>query len=94
MGPGETLSLAALVVMVLGLAGIVSSTLRQRLVFRQREMELKIELARVELEAARTNPAPALLESRVRVLERIATDRTRDLASQIDALSKPDPILN
>jgi hypothetical protein len=98
MGPGETLSLAVLAVMVLGLGGIVASILRQRLVFRQRELELKVELARLELEAGHANPAPDALEHRVRVLERIATDtpaqRARDLAAQIEDLSKPDPLLN
>lgn len=98
MGPGETLSLALLAVMVLGLGGIIASILRNRLVFRQRELELKVELARLELEAARANPAPDALEHRVRVLERIATDtpaqRARDLAEQIESLSKPDPLLN
>lgn len=98
MGPGETLSLAVLAVMVLGLGGIIASILRQRLVFRQRELELKVELARLELETTRANPVPDALEHRVRVLERIATDtpaqRARDLADQIDELSKPDPLLN
>lgn len=94
MGPGETLSVGVLAVMVLGLAGIIAHILRQRLVFRHREMELKVELAKLELEAARTNPEAGLLENRVRVLERIATDRARDLAAQIEDLSKPDPVLN
>lgn len=94
MGPGETLSLAALAVMVIAVTGILASAYRNRLLFRQREMEMKLELAKVELEAARATPEPSALEGRVRVLERIATDRARDLASQIDDLAKPDPLLN
>ncbi|MDE2170519.1 MAG: hypothetical protein KGJ57_14010 [Sphingomonadales bacterium] len=94
MGPGETLSLAAVLVAVIAITGIVAGAYRSRLAFRQRELELKIELARVELETARAHPDPSPLEHRVRVLERIATDRARDLASQIDELAKPDPLLN
>lgn len=94
MGPGETLSLAAVMVALIAITGIIASTYRSRLAFRQRELELKIELARVELETTRAHPDPSPLEHRVRVLERIATDRARDLASQIDDLAKPDPLLN
>jgi hypothetical protein len=98
MGPGETLSLAALVVMVIVITAIIAGAYRSRLAFRQRELEMKVELARLELEAAKTRPDTSPLENRVRVLERIATDtatqRARDLASQIDELAKPDPVLN
>jgi type II secretory pathway pseudopilin PulG len=94
VGPGETLSLAALAVMIIAVTAILASAYRSRLAFRQREMELRLELAKVELEAARATPDTSPLEGRVRVLERIATDRARDLASQIDDLAKPDPLLN
>ena len=95
MGPGETLSLAALAVMVIATTAILASAYRHRLTLRHREIEMQVELAKLELEAARTNSP---LESRVRLLERLATDnaarRARDLADRIDGPAKPAPLLN
>ena len=59
---------------------LVSRVLR----FREKKMELEAQIAAAQ--AAATNPRPDLLEQRVRVLERIVTDKGADLAQQIDLL--------
>jgi cell division protein FtsL len=95
MHAGDTVGLIAVVTMVICIMGCITAMYHQRLIFRQRALETKVELARLELETARTAlPEQAALENRVRVLERIATDRNRDLAEQIEALGKPHTALN
>jgi hypothetical protein len=64
---------------------LLTSAYKKRLEFKLRKMELEAN--------AKAQPAPAmrddrtdLLEDRVRVLERIVTDRGQDIAHQIEAL--------
>lgn len=95
MHAGDIIGQIAVTIMVICTVGCITAMYRQRLIFRQRELETRLELARLELETARTAlPEQAALENRVRVLERIATDRNRELADQIEALGKPHTVLN
>ena len=59
---------------------LVSRVLR----FREKKMELEAQIAAAQ--AAATNPRPDLLEQRVRVLERIVTDKGMNVADEIERL--------
>jgi hypothetical protein len=84
MGPGEffvftvTLVGAALVALL-----VLTSAHKRRLDFKLRMAQL--EAARASLSPP-TDDRTELLEDRVRVLERIATDRGQDIAHQIEKL--------
>ena len=84
MGPAQVMVALAFFSAVVLVFLMLTSAYKRRLDFKQRQLELKAQPApRVTIE-----PSDALkqLEKRVRVLERIATDRAPDLASQIEAL--------
>lgn len=80
----------ALIFLVAGICMIVatlSEAYKRRLKFKERELELT---AKATAEKAAQYAAQAeRLEQRVRVLERIATDKTTDLALGIEALRDP-----
>ena len=59
---------------------LVSRVLR----YREKRMELEAQIAAAQ--AAATNPRPDLLEQRVRVLERIVTDKGMNVADEIERL--------
>jgi len=82
MGPGE--ALVGLGVCALGITflALIFATYSKRLAFKQRKLELEAEVRM----SAGPGPAVAQLEQRVRVLERIATERGQDVAHQIEAL--------
>ncbi len=64
--------------------GVLLEAYKRRLAFKEREMEL---VSRQTAEKAAQYAAHTeRLEQRVRVLERIATDKGVDLATEIDAL--------
>lgn len=84
MGPGETIGLAAVVIGLIAVFGIMADLYKRRLSFKERELEL---LASQTAEKAAQYAAQAeRLEARVRVLERIATDKSADVALQIEGL--------
>jgi hypothetical protein len=84
MGPGETIGLIAVVVLLITVLGMIYSAYERRLKFKERQLELEAGKASSgDGASARTI---AELEKRVRVLERIATDRGHDVAAQIEAL--------
>jgi hypothetical protein len=85
MQPDEMVVFFTLVGSILFVLMLLTSAYKKRLEFKLRKAEIEAN--------ARTQPAPArrddrtdLLEDRVRVLERIATDRGQDIAHQIEAL--------
>ena len=84
MGPGETISLIAVVVLIIAVLGLLSEAYRRRLKFKERELELTA--ASTAERAARYATENQALEDRMRVLERIVTDRGYDVATQIEAL--------
>lgn len=87
MSPADTMSLLGLVVLVIVLVGVVGDVYKRRLAFKERELEL---LSKHTAEKAAQYAAQAeRLEQRVRVLERIATDKSADVAGQIESLRDP-----
>ena len=84
MSMNDTMALIGLVTAIAIMAGILADVYKRRLAFRERQLELT---ARHTAEKAAQYAAQAeRLEQRVRVLERIATDRNAGLAGEIEAL--------
>lgn len=84
MGAGDFMSLAVLVTGIVMSIRYVSDIYKRRLGVRERELELAA--ARLGASDNAAVATIAKLEERVRVLERIATDKSHDVATQIDAL--------
>jgi len=78
------LALAFLLVVVPVIAGLLGDAHKRRLALRERELEL-LSLQTAE-KAAQYAANAERLEQRVRVLERIATERNADLAARIEDL--------
>ncbi|WP_374529048.1 hypothetical protein [Novosphingobium sp.] len=91
MGVGDTIAFAALMIAVVAFCGMAFSAYSERLKLKAKEIELRMtELGRAAPAEAGT---AARLEERVRVLERIATDKStqlgQNLALEIEALREP-----
>lgn len=84
MGPGDVMGLSALVIGFISTIGILSGAYKSKLRVRERELELQILQANER--AAQPAPADDRTEQRLRVLERIATDRGQNLAEEIEQL--------
>ena len=84
MGPGETMSLIAVVVLVIVVLGLAYGVFERMLKFKERQLELTA--ANTAERAAQYAATNQTLEDRMRVLERIVTDRGYDVATQIEAL--------
>lgn len=87
MGLGDTLAFAALMIALVWVISIFAGAYRRRLAFKERELELLA--SRSAEKAAQYAAHSERLEARVRVLERIATDKGVDLAEQIEDLRNP-----
>ena len=85
MGPGETIGLIAVVFLAVVIVAAFFATYSRRLQFKQRQLELQAERGS-NVGGVATSETIARLEKRVRVLERLATDRGQDVAAQIEAL--------
>ena len=89
MGPGETIALVAIV------GGLIAVTILMGTVFKRimsyKEKQLMLTADRTAEKAAQYASHGEQLEARVRVLERIATDKGADLAQQIEDLRGPPP---
>lgn len=88
MGVGDTIAFAALMIAMISFCGMAFSAYSERLKLRAKEIELRMaELGRA---APVESTTATRLEERVRVLERIATDKSahigHELACQIEAL--------
>ena len=84
MGLGE----AAIALIVIGLPVMALCAIVTR-AFRYRERKLELEARIAEAKAVRVSPETSRLEERVRVLERIATDKGAHLADEIERLRLP-----
>jgi hypothetical protein len=84
MGPGETIALVAIV------GGLIAVTILMGTIFKRimsyKEKHLTLTADRTAEKAAQYAAHVEQLEARVRVLERIATDKGADLALQIEEL--------
>ncbi len=90
MSPDQTLlglGTGALMITVIVVLGILSDVWKRRIAFKERELELLA--GRTAEKAAQYAAHNEALEARVRVLERIATDRGQDLATAIEDLRGP-----
>ena len=84
MMPGELYVFTTIVIAALLALLMLTSAYKRRLDFKLRKAEIDAQ-ARAPLPTPRDDRTD-LLEDRVRVLERIATDRGQDIAHQIEAL--------
>ena len=87
MGPGDTIALVAVV------GGLIAGTILIGTIFKRimsyKEKLLGLTADRTAEKAAQYASHVEQLEARVRVLERIATDKGADLAQQIEGLRGP-----
>ena len=84
MQPGEFAVFFTLVISTMLVLFMLTNAYRRRLDFKLRKLELEVQ-ARAPLPAPGDDRSERL-EDRVRVLERIATDRGQDIAHQIERL--------
>ena len=87
MSVQDTMALVALIVGIIAVASIIGEAYKSRLAFKQRALEAKAQAASEN--AAQSAATAERLEQRVRVLERIATDKSAMLASQIEDMREP-----
>ena len=90
MDVGSIMGLAVLLTGMVAILGIFTETYKRRLAFKERQLELTA--SQTAEKAAQYAAHTERLEARVRVLERIATDKGTDVAAQIADLR--DPSLN
>lgn len=87
-GFGDFMGLTVAMGGLVGMVGIMGAAYRRRLEHKER-------IAEIRAQGSMTQPLPEKsdyvekLEHRIRVLERIATDKTTDLAAQIEDLRSP-----
>jgi hypothetical protein len=84
MGPGDAIAAVAFFGMLIALLCVGGVSFQRWVSYKQRKAELEAEERRATL--GERSDREEMLEERVRVLERIATDRGLDVAHQIEAL--------
>lgn len=91
MSFADAVAFCGLMVAIICVAGILLEMHNRRLKHREKKLELEVRLAEAEGKS-RAARMPQL-EERLRVLERIATDRKDTLADQIEALrAEKEPV--
>lgn len=85
MGPGEAIAAVALAGVAIAVLITIGHTLSRWIDYKRRKVEVEAQ-ALGATQQGRRDDYVELLEERVRVLERIATDRGHDIAHQIEAL--------
>lgn len=84
MSMAEAVAFCGLMVAIISVAGILLEGYNRRLRHHEKKLELEVRLAEA---AGRNREAGApQVEERLRVLERIVTDRKTGLAEKIEAL--------
>jgi hypothetical protein len=89
MGPPEAIAAVAFFAMLIGVAIPVSAMFKRHMDFKERELELTAD--KTAEKAAQYAAHVEKLEERMRVLERIATDKGVDVAAQIEKL-RDEPV--
>lgn len=80
----DAIAFSALMVAIISIAGMLLDRHNRRLKNREKELELQVRMAEAE---GRSHAAGVpQMEERLRVLERIVTDRKDGLAEQIESL--------
>lgn len=87
MNPEDLIGLLIAMGGLIGIIGIFANTYNRRLNFKERQLELTA--SHTAEKAAQYAAHSERLEARVRVLERIATDKGADLANAIEDLRDP-----
>lgn len=82
---GEFMAFAVVVGGTIAIVRTMAEVYKRKLALREREIELQLQ-HRSSSEGSASATTIARLEDRVRVLERIATDKGQDVARQIEAL--------
>mgnify|MGYP000220991362 CR=1 FL=1 len=80
----DAIAFSALMVAIISIAGMLLDRHNRRLKNREKELELQVRMAEAE-GRSRAAGVPQM-EERLRVLERIVTDRKDGLAEQIESL--------
>ena len=92
MGPGETIGLVAIVGGLIAVTILVGTIFKRIMSYKEKQLVLTVD--QTAEKAAQYASHVEQLEARVRVLERIATDKGADLATQIESLrAEPSPRL-
>jgi hypothetical protein len=91
MGPGEAIVALALAGMVIGGFLTIGGIVKRWFAYKDRQLGLTVDSTAER--AAQYAAHVERLEQRVRVLERIATDKGADLALQIEELRGPPPAM-
>ena len=89
MGPGETIAAVILGGVVIGVLILLGSVFQRYMKYKERQLGLTADATAEK--AAQYASHVEQLEARVRVLERIATDKGADLAQQIEDL-RTEPV--
>ena len=84
MGPGEAIAAVAFAGVLIGVLITIGTGFQRWVAYKQRKLELEADARRTTL--GERGDYAEMLEERVRVLERIATDRGHDIAHQIERL--------
>lgn len=84
MGPGETIGLVAVAGVLIGVLVVAGESFKHWVAYKKRKVELDAEALRATV--AERGGHAEMVEERLRVLERIATDRGLDLAHEIEGL--------
>ena len=84
MGPGETIALVAIVGGLIAVTILVGTIFKRIMSYKEKQLGLTADSTAEK--AAQYAAHVEKLEARVRVLERIATDKGADLAQQIEDL--------
>ena len=84
MGPGETIALVAIVGGLIAVTILVGTIFKRIMSYKEKQLGLTADSTAEK--AAQYASHVEQLEARVRVLERIATDKGADLALQIEEL--------
>ena len=85
---GDFMGLVVAMAGLLGLTGILAGVYHRRLAHKERIAELRAAPAQTTVAGDQVELI-GRLEHRIRVLERIATDKTTTLAAQIEDLREP-----
>ena len=88
MNFGDFMAFAAGMGTIVGTVALLSQAYQRRLVHKERIAELRVQ-GSIATVAPERSAEVEKLEHRIRVLERIATDKTTALASQIEDLRTP-----
>lgn len=85
MSFGEFMALAVVVGGICAVFAMLTEAYKAKMRYKEREMEFRLAQQDRPATAAQA-PQGAMLEERLRVLERIATDRKQSLSDEIEAL--------